>query len=230
MKHSRQLEVQCDGRIVQYSSSMERPTGRKELPTIADRPLCCHTTHYERFFMLCVDLHVNGEKAELSGANSRKLILSPPNKQSWQISSEGFLNAANEAGKKYGIDHLAKLRCGHLPMMEVEFVGTKDITEFLQSLSEGKFQECLEIHLRKLLTTPEISSVSLDVSLHLVVPLPDCDASVTKVTLDNLKSSLQTLKEGNQFKYKIVMTKDPTASDKKGMVFLFLSLNIYIYI
>ena len=145
---------------------MEHASGRKQLPTIPDRPLYCHTTHYERFFMLCVDLHVNGEKAELGGVNTRReTIFGPPKKRiklSWQISGEAILSAASEAGKKYGISHVAKLRHGDLAMMEVEYASTKDITEFLQSLSEGKFQKCLETHLRKLLTTP--CSVSLDLA------------------------------------------------------------------
>ena len=126
---------------------MDRATGRKQRPTIADRLLCYHTTHYERFFLLYVDLEVNGEKAELSGVNSKRLFLGAPHQPSWQISSESFLSATNDAGQKHGIAHVAKLRYGLLPMMEVEFAGRKDITEFLKSLRESNFQKCLETQL-----------------------------------------------------------------------------------
>ena len=193
---------------------MDRATGPKTPPTIADRPLRFHTTYYERFFMLCVEVEVNGEQAKLSGVNSRSLILSASCQPSWQISSESFLNSVSEAGKEYGIDHVAKLRSTISPMMEVEFAGTKNIAEFLKSLRESKFQNSLKAQFQKQ-TKAIISSVSLDVSLHLVVPLPDCDASVTEVTLDNLQSCLQTLKEGNRFNYTKVMTKHREASWKK---------------
>ena len=195
---------------------MDRETDRKELPTISDHALLYHTTHYERFFMLYVDFNVNGEKAELCGVDSKSLFLSAPSPPLWQISSGSLLSAANEAGKKYGIGHVAKLRCGHLLMMEVEFVGGKDIAEFLKSLSEGNFQECLETHLREEISV-EVNSISLDVSLQLVVPLPECHASFTEVTLDNLKSCLETLEEGNNFNYTQVMTNTGVAYCRKGI-------------
>ena len=100
-------------------------------------------------------------------------------------------------------------------MMEVEFAGKKDMMEFLKSLRERKFQNCLKAQLRKQMMA-EISSVSIHASLHLVVPLPDCDALVTEVTLDNLKSCLETMKQGNKFSYKQVMTKDRDATCRKG--------------
>ena len=121
---------------------MDRETGPEEVSTMADDPLLFHTTHYERFFMLCVDLKVNGKQANLSGVDSRSLILSASHQPSWQISVESFLSAADEAGKKYGIDHVAKLRHGHLHMVEVEFASKKTITEFLNSLREKTFQNC----------------------------------------------------------------------------------------
>ena len=128
--------------------------------------------------------------------------------------AKSFLNPVSEAGKEYGIDHVAKLRSAISPMMEVEFAGTKNIAEFLKSLTESKFQNSLKGQFQKQ-TKAIVSSVSLDVSLHLVVPLPDCDASVTEVTLDNLQSCLQILNEGNQFDYATVMTKHREASWKK---------------
>ena len=195
---------------------MDCATGPKQLPTAADHPLLFHETHHERFFMLCVDLKVNGEQANLSGVDSRSLILRASHQPSWKISSESFLSAADEAGKKYGIDHVAKLRCGHLPILEVEFASRKTIMEFLKSLRKRKFQNFLETQLRRKMKS-KTSTVNLDASLHLVVPLPDCDASVTEVTLNNLDSSLQTLKQGNQFSYKKVMTRGPDASYRKGI-------------
>ena len=132
--------------------------------------------------------------------------------------SEGFLSAINEAGKKHGIGQLGRLRCGQLPMLEVDFASSNDLAEFLKSLSGSKFQKCVKAQLQKQIH-PKPNSVSLDVSLHLVVPLPDRDASLTKVTLDNLKSSLQTLKEGNKFDYRKVTSKDDrVAQYRKGIV------------
>ena len=203
---------------------MDRATGPKKLPTIADRPLRFHTTYYERFFMLCVDVKVNGKQAKLSGVDSKSLVLSGSCQPSWQISGEIFLRCVIEAGKEYGIDHVAKLRCGLSPMIEVEFAGAKKIAEFLKSLRESNFQNSLTSEFQKQ-TKARIDSVSLDVSLHLVVPLPDCDASVTEVTLDNLKSCLRTLKEGNRFNYTNVMTKHPDAFRKKCKKFVVSAFN-----
>ena len=208
---------------------MDRATGLKKPPTIADRPLCFHTTYYERFFMLYVDVIVNGEQAILSGVDSRSLTLSASRQPSWKLSGESFLSYVSEAGRKHGIDHVAKLRCGQVPIMEVEFASRKGIVEFLNSLREDKFQDSLKTQLQKK-TKPRISSVSLGVSLHLVVPLPDCDASVTEVTLDNLQTCLQTLKEGNKFDYTKVMTKSQDASSKKCKIYIkYIYIYLYIY-
>ena len=203
------------------SRSMDRATGVKKRPTIADRPPCFHTTNYERFFMLCVDVKVNGKQAKLSGVNSRSLILSASHQPSWQMSSESFLSSVSEAGKEYGIDHVAKLRCGPSPMVEVEFAGAAKIAEFLKSLRESKFQNSLTTKFQKQMKA-KISSFSLHISLHLVVPLPQSDASVTEVTLDSLKGCLQTLKEGNRFNYTNVMTKHRDAFRKKSKKFIIL--------
>ena len=207
---------------------MDRVTGRKQVPTIADRPLCLHTKHYERFFLLCVDLKVNGQSAKLSGVDSRRMLLSVSKQGSWQVSSEHFLSAVNEAGKKHGIGQLGRLRCGQLPMMEVDFASSKDIEEFLKSLSESKFQKCLELKLQEQIH-PKPNSVSLDVSLHLVVPLPDRDASLTVVTLENLKSCLQSLNEGNGFDYRKVTSKDRVVPYRKGSTILTLLLFLHCH-
>ena len=204
---------------------MDRSTGPKKPPTIADRPLRFHTTYYEGFFMLCVDVKVNGEQAKLSGVDSRSLILSASCQPSWQISGQSFLSCVSEAGKENGIDHVAKLRCALFPMIEVEFARTKNIAAFLKSLSESQFQNSLKTQFQKQ-TKTKIRSFSLDVSLHLVVPLTECDASVTEVTMENLKSCLQTLNEGNQFSYtKVdVMTEHRDASGKKCKEFIYFLL------
>ena len=194
---------------------MDRANDLKEVPTSAERLLRYNTTHYERFFMLRVTVKVNGEQAKLSGTDSKSPFLSAPNQPFLKLSSEKMLIAANEAGRKYDIANMARLRCGHSSVIEVDFADTEDIEKFLQSLSENHFQECLESQLQKQ-TKAKISSVSLDVSLHLVVPSPDCEAFVTKVTLDNLHCCLQTLEEGNQFSYMDVMTKDGRGSSRKG--------------
>ena len=123
---------------------MDRATGPNKPPTIADRPLRFHTTYYERFFMLCVNVKLNGELAKLNGVDSRSLILSASSQPSWQISGESFLSSVSEAGKEYGMDHVAKLRCAVSPMFEVEFAGAKNIAAFLKSLSESKFQNSLK--------------------------------------------------------------------------------------
>ena len=198
---------------------MDRAPSPDKSPTIADRPLGFHTTYYERFFMLCVDAKVNGKQAKLSGVDSRSLILSASRQPSWQISSESFLSSVSEAGMEYGIDHVAKLRSALSPMIEVEFAGAENLAEFLKSLRKGNFQNSLKIQFQKQ-AKAKFRSVILDVSLYLVVPLPDCDASVTEVTLDNLKSCLQTLKEGNQFNYMKVMTEHRDASRKKCTTFI----------
>ena len=202
---------------------MDREGDPKEPPRIADRPLRYHTTHYERLFMLYVDLEVNGEKAKLSEVDSKSPVLSAASPTSWRISSESFLSAANEAGKKHGIGHVAKLRCGDLPMMEVEFAGTRDITEFLESLREGNFQKCLEMELRKQIS-PESGSLNLHVSLRLVVPLPDCHASSMEVTVGNLKFCLEILEEGNNFDYTNAMVKNGVPYCKKGIRFKAISI------
>ena len=132
------------------TSAMNRVVDAKDLPTIADLPVCCHTTRYERFFLLSLDLRVNGEKTKLSGVNSKRVCLSAFQQSSWQVSSENLLNAANVAGKKYGISRVARLCCGRLPMMEVDFSDRNEIAIFLDSLRDCKFQMSLERELGSL--------------------------------------------------------------------------------
>ena len=198
---------------------MHQANDPKEVPTIADCLFRYQTTHYERFFMLCVDFKVNREQTNLSEVDSKSPFQSSPNQPSLKLSNEELLSAAKEAGRKYGMAHVARLRCGYSFVMEVDFADTEDITTFLQSLSENSFQECLESQLLKQIMA-EIVSVSLDVSLHLVVPLAEFDAAfVTKVTLDNLESCLQTLENGNKFSYMDVMTKERLGPTRRGRIF-----------
>ena len=82
-----------------------------EFPTLGDLPVCCHTTRYERFFLLSLDLRVDGEKAKFSGTNTNRLYLSAPKQQSWQIPCESLLDWADVAGKEYGISRVARLCC-----------------------------------------------------------------------------------------------------------------------
>ena len=143
------------------TSFMDRKVETKEFPTVGDLPVCCHTTRYERFFLLSLDLRVNGENAKFSGINSSRLYLSAPQQQSLEIPCESLLTWAEAAGKEYGIVRVARLCCGDLPMMEVDFPSKNAIATLLKSLREGKFQMRLETPLKKRIKSDSSSSVRL---------------------------------------------------------------------
>ena len=119
---------------------MDRSPEEKEFPSLGDLPVCCHTTRYERFFLLSLDLRVNGEKAKFSGTNSNRLYLSAPQGQSGQVPCESLLSWADTAGREYGITRVARLCCGELPMMEVDFPSKNAIATLLRSLHETSFK------------------------------------------------------------------------------------------
>ena len=99
---------------------MDRATDGRQRQAIAAHSLRHHTILYERFFVLCIDLKVNGDNTKLSGVDSRRMLLSAPKRGSWQITSEHLLGSVNEAGKKHGIGQLGRLRCGQLPMLQCD--------------------------------------------------------------------------------------------------------------
>ena len=196
---------------------MDRPPEAKEFPSLGDLPLCCHTTRYERFFLLSLDLRVDGEKARFSGTNSNRLYLSGPQQQSWQVPCENLLTWADAAGREYGISRVARLCCGELPMLEVDFPSKRAIATLLKSLQEDKFQTCLKTPLREQMMLDSRSAVSLCVHLFLSIPQGEGDASLREVTLDNVEACVQTLKEGRKFNYRNIMSEDQLLPHKRSM-------------
>ena len=196
---------------------MDRSPEKKGFPSLGDLPVCCHTTRYERFFLLSLDLRVDGDKAKLRGTNSNRLYLGAPQQQSWQVPCESLLSWAYVAGKEYGISRVARLCCGELPMIEVDFPSKNAIATLLKSLHEGKFQACLKARLRKRMMTDSRSSVSLYVRLYLSIPLGGGDASLREVTLDNVEACVKTLKEGNKFDYRNIMSEDQLLPHRRSM-------------
>ena len=196
---------------------MDRSSERKEFPTLGDLPVCCYTTRYERFFLLSLDLRVDGEKTHFSGTNSNRLYLSAPKQQSWRIPCESLLAWAEVAGKEYGISRVARLCSGELPMMEVDFPSKNAIATLLKSLHEGKFQARLETPLRKRMMLDESSSVSLSVRLFLSIPFGTDDASLREVTLANVEGCVKTLKEGKKLDYRNIMSEDLLLPHKRSM-------------
>ena len=186
----------------------------KEFLTLDDLPLYCHTIRYERFFLLSLDLSVNGEKAELSGINSNRLYLRAPQQPSWQIPCEILLTWAEAAGKEYGISRVARLCCGQLPMMEVDFPSKNAIATFLKLLKqcEDNFQMRLKKKMRKWMSdnssSESISPVNLCVHLYLSSPLREGGASLREVTLANLETCVKMLKAGNELDYRNIMPED----------------------
>ena len=198
------------------TSFMDCNVETKKFPTLGDLPVCCHTTRYERFFLLSLDLRVKGEKAKFSGINSSRLYLSDPQKQSLEISCESLLTWADAAGKDYGIGRVARLCCGELPMMEVDFPSKNAIATLLKSLQERKFQVRLETPLKKRMKSDSSSSVKLYVRLFLAIPLGEGDVSLREVTQSNLESCMKTLKEGNKFDYRNIMSEDQLLPHKRS--------------
>lgn len=195
--------------------SMDRAVDKK-LSKTDDLPLCSYTTHRERFFLLSVTLEINREMTVMSEVKGSCLCLNASHESSWQIPCDSLLSAASEAGKKCGISRVARLCCGLLPMMEVDFESRKDIAKFLKSVSKGNFQMCLETQLKTRMTH-EISSVHLCAGLYLIVPLAGGHASVTEVTLDNLTYCLETLEEGNNLDYRDITSEDQVLAQNKGL-------------
>ena len=202
------------------TSIMDHHVEAKEFPTLDDLPVCVHTTRYERFFLISLDLRVRGEKAKFSGMNSSRLYLRAPQEQSWKIPCESLLTWAEAAGKEYGIGRVARLCCGELPMMEVDFPSKNAIATLLQSLRERKFQIRLETPLAKQITSDRSPSVRLYVRLFLAIPMGEGDVSLQEVTPSNLESCVKALKEGNKFDYRNFMSEEQLLPHKRCMSLL----------
>ena len=196
---------------------MDRSPDEKKFPSLGDLPVCCHTTRYERFFLLSLDLRVDGEKAEFSGNDSNRLYLSGPQQHSWQVPCESLLNWADEAEREYGISRVARLCCGKLPMLEVDFPSKNAIATLLKSLHEDKFQGCLKTRLQKQIKVDSGSSVSLYVRLYLSIPSGEGDAFLQEVTLDNVEACVEMLKKGNKFDYRNIMSEDQLLPHERSM-------------
>ena len=215
----------CSTRLFSHASSSER----KEFPMESELPLRCHTTRYERFFVLSLDLRFDRQKAELSGIDSNRVYLRVPHGQqpSWLVPCETLLTWAEAAGKECGISHVARICCGRLPMMEVDFPSKSAIVTLLKSLREGNFQKHLQTMLKKQIE-PECSSLSVYVRLFLSIPVGECYAYLREVTLSNLNACVKMLKEGRKLDYGNIMSENQFLPHKRSMQHLILT-SIYVY-
>ena len=199
------------------SSCMDRDLEVEEFPMLDDLPVCCHSTRYERFFLLSLDFRLKGEKAKSSGIDSSRFCLRFSQQPSLEVSCENLLTWAEVAGKDFGIGRVARLCNGELPMMEVDFPSKNAIATLLKSLRERKFQMHLERSLTRQIMSDSSSSLRLDARLFLAIPLGEGDVSLREVTPSNLQSCVKTLKESNKFDYRNMMSEDRLLPHKRSM-------------
>ena len=172
-------------------------------------------SHFERFFLLAVDIRVNEERIELEGDSKSALQDNKASRQSAKVSCERLLDAASRAGKRHGVGHVARLGCGRYPVFEVDFAEEEDVFTFLTALQRRSYQEQLAALLRERVLS-EMDALKVEVKLFLAVPFGNNDAELIEVNVVNYQSCLETLHQGAKFDYWSVLSSVEVSIMKEG--------------
>ena len=197
--------------------SNSNPTG-DEGPALehVTLPVPVSKSHFERFFLLAVDIRVNEDRIELEG-DSKSALQDKASRQSAKVSCERLLDAASRAGKRHGVGHVARLGCGRYPVFEVDFSEEEDVFTFLTALQRRSYQDQLEAFLRERVLS-EMDALKVEVKLFLAVPIRNNDAELIEVNVVNYHSCLATLHQGAKFDYWSVLSNVEVAIMKEGAV------------
>ena len=187
-------------------------------------PVTACKSHFERFFLLAVDIRVNEDCIELD-ADSKHALQHKISRQSSKVSCELLLDAATTAGKTHGVGRVARLGCGRFPVFEVDFNEPNDVHTFLTALQRRSYQDQLAALLRERALS-EMDSLNVAIKLFLAIPVRNNDADLIEVNIVNYKSCLATLLQGAKFDYWSVLSKVEVSITKEGMC-LYLRSGVY---
>lgn len=174
-----------------------------------------HTTFYEHFFVLVLDIRTAGETLQLQGLNQQLLKLTCSQK-GFAFSQATLLSAVSEACVKHGAFHVPRMRCGELPIFEIDFISSKSLHTFLSALGNGQFEGLLSLLLTKQIngmttnssaSMENVTKFSITSDLFLLL----CNSrgggsgmrepELLHVTLANCQHCLNIVEEGQLFNY-----------------------------
>ena len=165
-------------------------------------PFNIHTTYYQSFFLLSVDIKLGGESIQMEGINSEDLFFRIPNSRD-KLESQVLKDAVTAVANHCGVYNVARIHYGHCTLFEVDFTKAKKIEQFLRMIKCYNFQSQLEKSIPLLVNAADAQLLSTHCHLYLATPLVDQkECRLIEVTLDNYSDCVATLKNDLVFDYR----------------------------
>ena len=164
-------------------------------------PILSHTTHYQSFFLLCVDVKIAEEPLQIEGVSS----------SSWyfrgrsgvvKLSDKDIFKTLASTSRKHNVHNVARQHCGKCPILEVDFSNKRSLHSFLQSLRDNIFQSDVAKSFKELVE-PSYYDISVDARLYLATPIyHKKECALKEVTLDNHGECIAQLLDGAVFDFR----------------------------
>ena len=172
-------------------SSEKPPSSTQILPS--QLRLTPHTTYYSSFFLLRIQVTLNGQPAQVGCSSGGELTLScyyP----SLSLPLHSIQASLENVVKTYGVSRVGDVCCEQLPLFPVTFFSEYSLRKFLLHRNTAQ-QQVGSFFTNKLPTY---------VQLQLFLVIPDAvakDARVMEVTLENHSACMALFKESEMFDY-----------------------------
>ena len=193
-----------------------------------DQLLHIHTNFYRDFFMICVEIQVDGERLQLQGP-STNLVLHCPH-LNCSISQQFLLECVNEGCLKHGVQRIARMKCGPDPLFELDFPTNRSLNVFLTASEHGGVQQHIQCEVTKYignctLRPKPIVNPQVEVTTKLFLLSPNTatnDPVLRLVTLENCADCLDIFRKGKGFDFGALIRSYQENTSREGRCMVLL--------
>ena len=191
-----------------------------DLPKLRSSP---YTTYHLNIFLLRVHLTINDQPAQITISNDGHLTIGcryPP----VSFTFNSLTTEVETIVQKYGLEGVSNYWCEDVPLFELKVPSQDGLKRLLRS--EERVQKDLESRITAMLAQqqqlPESVAVYADAEVYMLTPLPEGkDASITRVTSENLAKCTTEWKESEVFNFGTLFRAfrmEGKAIPKKGII------------
>ena len=162
-----------------------------------------HTAYHLNIFLLRIPLTINDQPAQISSEGGHLTIGSryPP----VSITFDSLTTEVETIVQNYGLKGVSNYWCEDVPLFELKVPSHDNLKRLLRS--EERVQKELESRITAMLArqqqqSPEPVAVYADSEVYMLTPLPESkDASITRVTSENLAKCTTEWRESEVFNF-----------------------------
>ena len=181
-----------------------------------------HTTYHRNVFLLRLYLTINDQPALISSDKGHLTIGS--HYPSVSITLNSLTTEVDTIVQNYGLEGVSNYWCEDVPLFELKVPSQNNLKRLLHS--EERVQKEFESRITAMLAqqqqSPEPVAVYADAEVYMLSPLPEGkDASITRVTSENLAKCAAEWKESEVFNFGALFRAfrmEGKAISKKGII------------